>query len=95
MIHPIFFTGIEGERKPAFGLKTLTGLHKGAMIQKHYDKERLNEHIFFGAEPVLMVKVMNLPEDGDEWVQWENLIKAFLTAGKLCLRYGENLQKYF
>ena len=81
---PIFFTGIEVEKTPAFGLKTLfvTGLQEPAMIQKHYDKEKC-EHIFFGANHSFNPGV-NFPEDGDEWVQWENLIKAFLTAGKLC-----------
>ena len=78
---PIFFTGIEVEKTPAFGLKTLfvTGLQEPAMIQKHYDKEKC-EHIFFGANHSFNPGI-NFPEDGDEWVQWENLIKAFLESG--------------
>ena len=45
-----FFTGVEVEKTPAFGLKTLfvTGVQPCDVIQKHYDEEQC-EHIFFGA----------------------------------------------
>ena len=45
-----FFTGVEVEKTPALGLKTLfvTGTQPCDVIQKHYDEE-LCEHIFFGA----------------------------------------------
>jgi len=76
---PIFFTGIEVEKTPAFGLKTLfvTGLQEPSTIQKHYDNEKC-EHIFFGANHSFD------PVDDTQFIQWENLIKAFCTAGKLC-----------
>ena len=45
-----FFTGVEVEKTPAFGMKTLfvTGTHPCDVIQKHYEEEQC-EHIFFGA----------------------------------------------
>ena len=75
----IFFTGIEVEKTPAFGLKTLfvTGVQPWGVIQKHYDEEQC-EHIFFGANHSFK------PFRNDEWDAWENMIKAFLDLGKLC-----------
>ena len=75
----IFFTGVEVEKTPAFGLKTLfvTGVQPCDVIQKHYDEEQC-EHIFFGANHSFK------PFKNDEWDAWENMIKAFLDLGKLC-----------
>jgi hypothetical protein len=80
----LFFTGIEVEKTPAYGLKTLfvTGIHEPHEIQKHYDEHQC-EHIFFGANHSFNPGI-NFPSDADEWTPWENMIKAFLTAGKLC-----------
>ena len=74
-----FFTGVEVEKTPAFGMKTLfvTGTHPCDVIQKHYDDEQC-EHIFFGANHSFE------PVKNSEWESWERMIKAFLTAGKLC-----------
>ena len=74
-----FFTGVEVEKTPAFGLKTLfvTGLQSCDVIQKHYEDEQC-EHIFFGANHSYK------PNKLDEHNAWDNMIKAFLTAGKLC-----------
>jgi hypothetical protein len=74
-----FFTGVEVEKTPAFGLKTLfvTGVQPCDIIQKHYDEEQC-EHIFFGANHSFE------PLNEQDWTAWENMIKAFLTAGKLC-----------
>ena len=74
-----FFTGVEVEKTPAFGMKTLfvTGTHPCDVIQKHYDDEQC-EHIFFGANHSFE------PVKHAEWESWERMIKAFLTAGKLC-----------
>ena len=74
-----FFTGVEVEKTPALGLKTLfvTGTQPCDVIQKHYDEE-LCEHIFFGANHSFE------PLNEQDWTAWENMIKAFLTAGKLC-----------
>ena len=75
----MFFTGIEVEKTPAFGLKTLfvTGVQPCDVIQKHYNDEHC-EHIFFGANHSFE------PLNEEEWNKWERMIKAFLTAGKLC-----------
>ena len=80
----VFFTGVEVEKTPAFGLKTLfvTGVQSCDVIQKHYDEEQC-EHIFFGANHSFNPGV-NFPQDSDQWDHWDNMIKAFLTAGKLC-----------
>ena len=74
-----FFTGVEVEKTPAFGMKTLfvTGTHPCDVIQKHYDDEQC-EHIFFGANHSFE------PVKHAEWESWERMIKAFLAAGKLC-----------
>ena len=75
----MFFTGVEVEKTPAYGLKTLfvTGTHPCDVIQSHFDNEQC-EHIFFGANHSFD------PKDEKEWLSWERMIKAFLTAGKLC-----------
>ena len=46
----IFFTGVEVEKTPAFGMKTLfvTGIQTFNEIMKFYYREGC-EHIFFGA----------------------------------------------
>ena len=76
---PVFFTGVEVEKTPAYGMKTLfvTGTHPCDVIQKHYEEEQC-EHIFFGANHSFE------PLNQEEWTSWERMIKAFLTAGKLC-----------
>ncbi len=86
---PIFFTGIEVEKTPAYGLTTLfvTGVQEAHEIQKHYDENKC-EHIFFGANHSFN------PENDAQWESWENLMKAFLSAGKLCsldipIKYAE------
>ena len=80
----VFFTGVEVEKTPAFGLKTLfvTGVQPCDVIQKHYDDEQC-EHIFFGANHSFNPGT-NFPQDADAWEKWDNMITAFLVAGKLC-----------
>jgi len=80
----IFFTGVEVEKTPAFGLKTLfvTGVQPCDVIQKHYDEEQC-EHIFFGANHSFSPGV-NFPQDADQWDPWENIIMPFLDKGILC-----------
>ena len=74
-----FFTGVEVEKTPAFGMKTLfvTGIQECNEIQLHYEQEQC-EHIFFGANHSFK------PFKNNEWDAWENMIKAFLVSGKLC-----------
>ena len=75
----IFFTGKEVEKTPAFGLKTLfvVGVQPCVDIQDMYDTENC-EHIFFGANHSFRA------DNHISWDKWENMIKAFLQAGKLC-----------
>jgi hypothetical protein len=76
---PIFFTGVEVEKTPAYGMKTLfvTGTQPCNIIQEHFEKEQC-EHIFFGANHSFE------PSNEEDWTSWERMLKAFLTAGKLC-----------
>ena len=80
----IFFTGIEVEKTPAFGMKTLfvTGVQPCDVIQNHYDEEQC-EHIFFGANHSFNPGV-NFPEDADAWDEWEGMIRYFLDKNILC-----------
>lgn len=80
----IFFTGVEVEKTPAFGLKTLfvTGCQPADDIMHHYKKEKC-EHIFFGANHSFKPGVV-FPEDANNWEDWENLICFFLDEGILC-----------
>jgi len=80
----VFFTGIEVEKTPAFGMKTLfvTGVQPCDVIQKHYDEEQC-EHIFFGANHSFNPGV-NFPEDADAWDEWEGMIEYFLNKNILC-----------
>ena len=80
----IFFTGVEVEKTPAFGMKTLfvTGVQPYDVIQKYYDEEQC-EHIFFGANHSFYPG-LNFPRDGGQWDEWEHMIMAFLDKGILC-----------
>lgn len=73
----VFFTGIEVEKTPAYGLPTLfvTGVHAVDEIAKHLNGCR---HIFFGANHSFS------PEDCREWTAWETMIKYFLELDYLC-----------
>jgi hypothetical protein len=80
----IFFTGVEVEKTPALGLKTLfvTGVQPCDVIQKHYDEEQC-EHIFFGANHSFNPGV-NFPQDADAWEAWDDMIMPFLKDSILC-----------
>ena len=75
----IFFTGVEVEKTPAYGMETLfvTGIHTVESI-----KERLAhiKHIFFGANHSFTPGV-NFPQDADNWERWEEMIRPFLEEG--------------
>ena len=95
----IFFVGNEVEHTPAYGMKTLfvTGIQTPHEIQKHYTDNNC-EHIFFGANHSFN------PDTDEDWIHWQNLVLAFLTAGNLCsldipIKYAElfletGLQEY-
>jgi len=80
----VFFTGIEVERTPAYGKKTLfvTGVQKIDDIIDHYEKEQC-EHIFFGANHSFNPGV-NFPEDANNWDTWEDMIMYFVQRGIPC-----------
>lgn len=75
----IFFTGVEVEKTPAFGLKTLfvTGVQDVTEIEHRYVHNQC-EHIFFGANHSFN------PFKNDEWDAWEFMIMAFLDNDILC-----------
>ena len=77
-----FFTGIEVEKTPAYGKKTLfvTGLQDGSIIRRHLDDTI--EHIFFGAN-----HSFNPASEGysaDYFAEWEKMIEDFIERGYLC-----------
>jgi hypothetical protein len=73
----IYFTGIEVEHTPAFGMRTLfvTDVQSTEDIALN-----LNgcSHIFFGANHSFH------PADNLEWQQWETMIEFFLNKGYWC-----------
>jgi hypothetical protein len=72
-----FFKGVEVERTPAFGKKTLfvVGIQPIDSIITHIHGE---EHIFFGANHSFD------PKDALEWQRWESMIMYFLERGYWC-----------
>ena len=80
----VFFTGIEVERTPAYGKKTLfvTGVQETLEIFEHFASEEC-EHIFFGANHSFNPGV-NFPQDADAWDEWEDMIDYFLKEGIPC-----------
>lgn len=83
----IFFTGIEVEHTPAFGLHTLfvTGVQPNQEIQdwlddfnSYEDTSKHIKHIFFGANHSFN------PNGYDEHKAWEEMIFHFLNKDYLC-----------
>jgi hypothetical protein len=79
-----FFTGVEVEKTPAFGKKTLfvTGVKPVEEIETHFNNEKC-EHIFFGANHSFNPGI-DFPKDADAWEEWENMIMPFLKKGIMC-----------
>jgi hypothetical protein len=76
-----FFIGVEVERTPAFGKRTLfvVGVQSVDEIAYHFSKHPDGiEHIFFGANHSFH------PENALEWQRWESMIQPFLDKGYLC-----------
>jgi hypothetical protein len=75
----VFFTGVEVEHTPAFGMKTLfvTGVQDIGEIEEQFVNHKC-EHIFFGANHSLDA------HDYDTWEAWENMIEHFLEQDILC-----------
>ena len=74
-----FFTGIEVEKTPAYGMKTLfvTGLNDPSVIRDYAHDVK---HIFFGANHSFKPKW----NDAAEWKLWEDMITFFLDRGLWC-----------
>jgi hypothetical protein len=82
-----FFTGIEIEHTPAFGLRTLfvTDVQPNQEIQdwlddfnSYEDTSKHIKHIFFGANHSFN------PKDRLDWQRWETMIEHFLGKEYLC-----------
>lgn len=83
----IFFTGVEVEHTPAFGMITLfvTGVQPitdvNLAIDTHYKLGgKPIKHIFFGANHSFKPE----PDDYHEWKRWEDMIEHFLKLGIWC-----------
>jgi hypothetical protein len=74
----IFFTGVEVEHTPAYGLDTLfvVGVQPTSEITARLDKP--GQHIFFGANHSFN------PQSAEEWSSWENMIEHYLKMGYMC-----------
>jgi hypothetical protein len=77
-----YFTGVEIERTPAYGMMTLfvVGVQPAEEIIA-LAKEKDCRHIYFGANqsfPKLAT------DDADAWRPWERMIDQCLTAGLWC-----------
>jgi hypothetical protein len=72
-----FFTGVEVEHTPAFGMMTLfvTGVHPIEEIALNLNGA---EHIFFGANHSFN------PQNNLDWQRWETMIEFFLRKEYLC-----------
>jgi len=76
-----FFTGIEVEHTPAFGMKTLfvVGLQSSTDIKNQLADCR---HIYFGANMSFPSSIRT--NDSVFWTPWENMIQQCLDAGYWC-----------
>jgi hypothetical protein len=76
-----FFTGVEIERTPAYGMQTLfvTGIQPVEAIKGVLANQEI-QHIFFGANHSFN-PVFN---DYEGWKAWEDMITYFLDAGFWC-----------
>ena len=85
-----FFTGIEIEKTPAFGMLTLfvVGVHDSKMIldivkesHTYIDQSKHIKHIYFGANQSFHTDGV---DDVAGWTPWEKMIKACLEADLWC-----------
>jgi len=76
-----FFTGVEVEKTPAYGKRTLfvTGLNDPSIIREHINGET---HIFFGANHSFNPALEQ--HSADYYEEWEKMITPFLDNGFLC-----------
>jgi len=81
---PVLFVGVEVEKTPAYGLKTLfvDGLQDVDTILTYYNKLDC-KHIFFGANHSFAPGT-DFPADAGNWERFEKMIMPFLDEGYLC-----------
>ncbi len=81
-----FFTGVEIEKTPAYGMKTLfvVGVHDPIDIleivtesRSYLDESKHIKHIYFGANQSFHTEGVN---DIEGWRPWENMIRACLES---------------
>ncbi len=74
----IFFTGVEVEHTPAYGLETLfvVGVQPISEITARLTKP--GQHIFFGANHSFN------PQTPEQWSEWENMIEHYLKMDYMC-----------
>jgi hypothetical protein len=77
-----FFTGIEIEKTPAYGMKTLfvVGVHDDQIITT-MAKNNDCTHIYFGANQSFKTGGVN---DAQNWRMWEDMIYVCLEEGYWC-----------
>ena len=76
-----FFTGVEVEKTPAHGMRTLfvTGLNDPSIIRDHAQDVK---HIFFGANHSFDPASQN--HSADYYEEWEKMIEPFLKQDYWC-----------
>jgi hypothetical protein len=76
-----FFTGMEVEKTPAYGLRTLfvTGLNDPSIIRDNIDDQK---HIFFGANHSF--DPASEQHSADYYEEWEKMIEPFLKQDYWC-----------
>jgi hypothetical protein len=77
-----FFTGIEIEKTPAYGMKTLfvVGVHDDQIITTMAQNNDCT-HIYFGANQSFKTDGVN---DAQNWRMWEDMIYVCLEQGYWC-----------
>jgi len=77
-----FFTGIEIEKTPAYGMKTLfvVGVHDDQIITTMAQNNNCT-HIYFGANQSFKTDGVN---DAQNWRMWEDMIYVCLEQGYWC-----------
>jgi len=77
-----FFTGIEIEKTPAYGMKTLfvVGVHDDQIITTMAQNNDCT-HIYFGANQSFKTEGVN---DAQSWRMWEDMIYVCLEQGYWC-----------
>lgn len=73
-----FFTGVEVEHTPAFGLKTLFVVGNQTIDSINLYLTEDIEHIFFGANHSFN------PRTPGAWLDWPHIIEYYLKTGKKC-----------